>query len=77
MLLILLFKFLEFYGSEFCSMVRKIFIYTAEEVKKLSPKVKLPGNEELNAGKPDVEVVVNTDDRSSIVGPGCADMPMQ
>ncbi|GAY58388.1 hypothetical protein CUMW_186640 [Citrus unshiu] len=56
---------------EFCSMVRKIFIYTAEEVKKLSPKVKLPGNEELNAGKPDVEVVVNTDDRSSIVGPGC------
>ncbi|KAL9451860.1 hypothetical protein AB3S75_013439 [Citrus x aurantiifolia] len=56
---------------EFCSMVRKIFIYTAEEVKKLSPKVKLPGNEELHAGKPDVEVVINTDDRSSIVGPGC------
>lgn len=52
-------------------MVRKIFIYTAEEVKKLSPKVKLPGNEELHAGKPDVEVVINTDDRSSIVGPGC------
>lgn len=56
---------------EFCSMVRKIFIYTVEEVKKLSPKVKLPGSEELNPGKPDAEVVVNTDDRSSIVGPGC------
>lgn len=56
---------------EFCSMVRKIFIYTVEEVKKLPPKVKLPVNEELNPAKPDVEVVVNTDDRSSIVGPGC------
>ncbi|KAJ9174847.1 hypothetical protein P3X46_013448 [Hevea brasiliensis] len=27
---------------EFCSMVRKIFIYTSEEVERLSPKIKLP-----------------------------------
>ncbi|KAF2294070.1 hypothetical protein GH714_007261 [Hevea brasiliensis] len=27
---------------EFSSMVRKIFIYTSEEVKRLSPKIKLP-----------------------------------
>ncbi|KAG1369998.1 auxin response factor 7 [Cocos nucifera] len=27
---------------EFCSMVRKIYIYTCEEAKRLSPKVKLP-----------------------------------
>ncbi|KAL3349973.1 hypothetical protein AABB24_022824 [Solanum stoloniferum] len=27
---------------EFCSMVRKIYVYTAEEAKKLSPKIKLP-----------------------------------
>lgn len=26
---------------EFCSMVRKIYVYTAEEVKRLSPKIKL------------------------------------
>ncbi|KAI7755350.1 hypothetical protein M8C21_026117 [Ambrosia artemisiifolia] len=30
--------------NEFCSMVRKIFIYTTEEAKRLTPKIKLPEN---------------------------------
>ncbi|BBG96246.1 auxin response factor 2 [Prunus dulcis] len=54
---------------EFCSMVRKIFIYTVEEVKRLSPKIKLTLNEDVKPGKPDSEAVVNTEDQSSIVGP--------
>uniref|UniRef100_M1BUW1 Auxin response factor 1 n=2 Tax=Solanum TaxID=4107 RepID=M1BUW1_SOLTU len=33
---------MEMWYSEFCSMVRKIYVYTAEEAKKLSPKIKLP-----------------------------------
>lgn len=37
--------------SEFCIMVRKIFIYTCEEAKKLTPKSKLPINAEENPGK--------------------------
>lgn len=52
-------------------MVRKIYIYTAEEVKRLSPKTKLPVNEEVKPAKPDVDTAINTEDRSSIVGPGC------
>lgn len=57
---------------EFCSMVRKIFIYTAEEVKRLSPKIKLPAMEEIKPGKLDSDVAVaGTDDQSSVVGPGC------
>jgi len=51
--------------------VRKIFIYTAEEVKKLSPKIGLPINEEVKPSKMDSEAVVNPDDQSSIVGSGC------
>lgn len=43
---IIIFKNLVF-CSEFCSMVRKIFIYTAEEVNKLSPKIRLSANEEV------------------------------
>ncbi|XP_043719308.1 auxin response factor 1-like [Telopea speciosissima] len=55
---------------EFCSMVRKIFIYTADEVKKLSPKTKLPVNGEAKLGIQDSEVAVNSiEDQSSIVGP--------
>ncbi|XP_004300014.1 PREDICTED: auxin response factor 1 [Fragaria vesca subsp. vesca] len=54
---------------EFCSMVRKIFIYTAEEVKRLSPKIKLPVGGEAKQGKPDSEAAINTEDGSSIVGP--------
>ena len=49
-------------------MVRKIFIYTIEEIKRLSPKIKLTLNEEVKPGKPDSEAAVNTEDRSSIVG---------
>lgn len=62
-----------FDGSEFCSMVRKIFIYTSEEVKRLSPKIKLPVNEEIKATKADgdPDAAVNMEDQSSVVGPGC------
>lgn len=35
---------------EFCSMVRKIYVYTAEEAKRLSPKIKLPVDE-MKPGK--------------------------
>lgn len=60
-----------FYCSEFCSVVRKIFIYTAEEVKKLSPKIGILINEEGKPSKQDSEAIVNPEDQSSIVGPGC------
>ncbi|XP_050210701.1 auxin response factor 1 [Mercurialis annua] len=58
---------------EFCSMVRKIFIYTSEEVKRLSPKTKLLINEEVKApkGDSDTDATVNMEDQSSVVGPGC------
>ncbi|KAG4980855.1 hypothetical protein AAZX31_12G154700 [Glycine max] len=56
---------------EFCSIVRKIFIYTAEEVRKLSPKIGLPISEEVKPSKMDSEAVANPEDQSSIVGPGC------
>ncbi|XP_057976395.1 auxin response factor 1 isoform X2 [Malania oleifera] len=36
---------------EFCNMVRKIYIYTLEEVKRLSPKIKLPVDDEVKPGK--------------------------
>ncbi|CAL0309596.1 unnamed protein product [Lupinus luteus] len=55
---------------EFCSVVRKIFIYTAAEVKKLSPKIGFPINEEIKPSKLDSEAVVNPEDQSSIVGSG-------
>ncbi|XP_028762887.1 auxin response factor 1 [Neltuma alba] len=59
--------------NEFCGAVRKIFIYTIEEVKKLSPKALLSFGEEAKTGKPDCEAAVNAEDQdqSSIVGPGC------
>ncbi|TYG49458.1 hypothetical protein ES288_D10G096100v1 [Gossypium darwinii] len=60
--------------NEFCSMVRKIFIYTSEEVRKLSPKIKLPVNDDdddSKATKAGVDTVINPEDRSSIVGQGC------
>ena len=59
------------YCSEFCSVVRKIFIYTVEEVKKLSPKIGLPINEVVKPSKLDAEAGVNPEDQSSVVGPGC------
>ncbi|XP_030498838.2 auxin response factor 1 isoform X2 [Cannabis sativa] len=55
---------------EFCSMVRKIFIYTTEEVKMLSPKMKLPVSKDVKPGK-EFELAVNPDEQSSIGGPGC------
>ncbi|KAM6590403.1 hypothetical protein CsatA_013008 [Cannabis sativa] len=55
---------------EFCSMVRKIFIYTTEEVKMLSPKMKLPVSKDVKTGK-EFELAVNPDEQSSIGGPGC------
>ncbi|KAJ8768119.1 hypothetical protein K2173_021059 [Erythroxylum novogranatense] len=56
---------------EFCSMVRKIYIYTSEEVKRLSPKIKLLGSEDVKTTKAGIDGVTNMEDRSSIVGPGC------
>ncbi|GFZ03208.1 auxin response factor 1 [Actinidia rufa] len=48
---------------EFCSMVRKIFIYTSEEVKKLSPKVKLVVNDEVKPCESASDAVVGTEDQ--------------
>ncbi|XP_028804042.1 auxin response factor 1 [Neltuma alba] len=56
---------------EFCTVVRKISIYTPEEAKKLSPKTGLPFNEEVKPSKVDSEAAVNSDDQSSTVGPSC------
>ncbi|KAL1196156.1 Auxin response factor 1 [Cardamine amara subsp. amara] len=50
--------------NEFCGMVRKIFIYTPEEVKKLSPKNKLTVNARMQT-KTDAEENGNTEGRSS------------
>ncbi|KAJ8429963.1 hypothetical protein Cgig2_032088 [Carnegiea gigantea] len=55
---------------EFCGMVRKIFIYTSEEVKHLSPKNKLVAED----GKPsnvDADVPAASEEQSSAVGPSC------
>nr|QGJ03856.1 ARF1 [Eucommia ulmoides] len=52
---------------EFCSMVRKIFIYTTDEVKKLSPKIKLPMKEEV---KPDSDDAGGTEEHSSNMDSG-------
>ncbi|CAL5378098.1 unnamed protein product [Camellia sinensis] len=54
---------------EFCNMVRKIFIYTNEEVKKLSPKVKLPASDEVKPCKSASDNAVGTEDQLSDVGP--------
>lgn len=54
---------------EFCNMVRKIFIYTTEEAKRLSPKIKLPENDEIIQAKP---AHVSTEEQSSSnEGSGC------
>ncbi|GAB2236066.1 hypothetical protein Droror1_Dr00027798 [Drosera rotundifolia] len=54
---------------EFCSMVRKIFVYTVEEVKRLSPKTKLPVSEEAKPCKLDFEQTAGSEDQSSTIGP--------
>ncbi|XP_019168999.1 PREDICTED: auxin response factor 1-like [Ipomoea nil] len=46
---------------EFCSMVRKINIYTIEEAKMLSPKIKLPVNE-VKSSKPVSDSSVGTEE---------------
>ena len=56
-------------------MVRKIFIYTSEEVKKLSPKVKLPVNDEVKPCESASDAVVGTEDQLSDVG-AVTDVPM-
>ena len=57
--------------SEFCGMVKKIFIYTSEEVKRLLPKIKLLAGEEVKGIGDNADAAVNTEDRSSTIGPGC------
>ncbi|KAL7157453.1 hypothetical protein ABFS83_02G078400 [Erythranthe nasuta] len=54
---------------EFCTMVKKIYIYTAEEAKKLSPKIKLPISE-VQSGKLNSDAAVITEEQSSTVGSG-------
>lgn len=54
---------------EFCSIVRKIFIYSTDEVKRLSPKIRLPVEQEVKPCKPDFEGLVGFEDQSSSVGP--------
>ncbi|GAA0139411.1 hypothetical protein LIER_00962 [Lithospermum erythrorhizon] len=53
--------------NEFCSMVRKIYVYTVDEVKKLSPKVKLPLSDS-KTGKQSSDVAIGTEEQSSNVG---------
>lgn len=50
---------------EFCSMVRKIFIYTTEVAKRLSPKIKLPENDEIIQGMPVFNAHLSTEEQSS------------
>ncbi|KAL0357237.1 UNVERIFIED_CONTAM: Auxin response factor 1 [Sesamum calycinum] len=54
---------------EFCTMVKKIYIYTTEEAKMLSPKIKLPVAE-VKSGKLLSEAAVGTEELSSTVGSG-------
>ncbi|KAK6139537.1 hypothetical protein DH2020_026720 [Rehmannia glutinosa] len=54
---------------EFCTMVKKIYIYTAEEAKRLSPKIKLP-MAEVKSGKLNSDAAVITEEQSSTVGSG-------
>ncbi|KAI3448378.1 hypothetical protein Pfo_005043 [Paulownia fortunei] len=52
---------------EFCTMVRKIYIYTTEEAKRLSPKIKLP-LAEVKSGKLLSDAAMETEEQSSTVG---------
>ncbi|GER25340.1 auxin response factor [Striga asiatica] len=54
---------------EFCSMVKKIYIYTTEEAKRLSPKIKLP-IDEFKSGTSLPNATVETEEQSSAVGCG-------
>lgn len=46
-------------GREFCKMVRKIFIYTSEEVKKMKPGFKLSAPSSTEAEEGDSRVAAN------------------
>ncbi|XAR56253.1 hypothetical protein NMG60_11036659 [Bertholletia excelsa] len=48
---------------EFCSMVKKIFIYTHDEVKKLSAKSKLPVNDDIKSSKSPSDIVAGSEDQ--------------
>ncbi|XP_059313489.1 auxin response factor 1 [Lycium ferocissimum] len=48
---------------EFCSMARKIFVYTTEEAKRLSPKIKLPV-EDVKPGKPVSDATVSNEEKA-------------
>ncbi|XP_057785382.1 auxin response factor 1 [Salvia miltiorrhiza] len=54
---------------EFCTMVKKIYIYSTEEAKRLSPKIKLP-MAEVKSGKVLSDAAVGTEEQSSTVGSG-------
>lgn len=56
---------------EFCSMVKKIFIYTSEEVKRLSPKSKISVEEDAKPGYVDADLPAASEEQSSAVGPSC------
>ncbi|XP_071698046.1 auxin response factor 1 isoform X2 [Rutidosis leptorrhynchoides] len=57
---------------EFCSMVRKIFIYTTEEARRLSPKIKFSENDEILQVKPVLNAQLSTEEQSSTnEGLGC------
>ncbi|KAH9603873.1 hypothetical protein KSS87_013561, partial [Heliosperma pusillum] len=57
--------------QEFCSMARKIFIYTSDEVKRLSPKNKIYVAEDTKPGNVDVDMTVASEEQSSAVGHTC------
>lgn len=44
-------------------MVRKIYVYTAEEAKKLSPKIKLPVDD-VKPGKPVSGATVSNEEKA-------------
>ena len=52
-------------------MVRKIYIYTSEEVKRLSRKSKISVEEDVKAGYADVDLPAASEEQSSAVGPSC------
>lgn len=50
-------------------MVKKIYIYSTEEAKRLSPKIKLP-MAEVKSGKLPSDAAVGTEEQSSTVVSG-------
>ncbi|KAL6494461.1 Arf GTPase arf1 [Orobanche gracilis] len=55
---------------EFCTMVKKIYIYTTEEAKRLSPKIELPRTEIRSSKLNSAAAAVITEEQSSTVGSG-------